>query len=112
MGVVAPADLRDRRALRSTIQPILAYLIMTTAYSILLSWVFLHTRGSVLIATWFHGAINVSQGYFLAGTDPDGPVLVAGPRVGRHGAGVGRGPRPWTVPSTARRRSDTRFQAV
>ncbi len=51
-------------------QPILAYLIMTTAYSILLSWVFLHTRGSVLIATLFHGAINVSQGYFLAGTDP------------------------------------------
>ena len=44
--------------------------IMTTAYSILLSWVFLHTRGSVLIATLFHGAINVSQGYFLAGTHP------------------------------------------
>ena len=47
-----------------------AFLIMTTAYSILLSWVFLHTRGSVLIATLFHGAINVSQGFFLAGTDP------------------------------------------
>ena len=51
-------------------QPIIAFLIMTTAYSILLSWVFLHTRGSVLIATLFHGAINVSQGFFLAGTDP------------------------------------------
>ncbi len=51
-------------------QPVVAFLIMTTAYSILLSWVFLHTRGSVLIATLFHGAINVSQGYFLAGTDP------------------------------------------
>ena len=47
-----------------------AFLIMSTAYSILLSWVFLHTRGSVLIATLCHGAINVSQGFFLAGTDP------------------------------------------
>jgi membrane protease YdiL (CAAX protease family) len=51
-------------------QPVVAFLIMTTAYSILLTWVFLHTRGSVLIATLFHGAINVSQGFFLAGTEP------------------------------------------
>lgn len=51
-------------------QPIVAFLIMTTAYSILLGWAFLHTRGSVLIATLFHGAINLSQGFFLAGTEP------------------------------------------
>ena len=51
-------------------QPIVAYLIMTTAYSIVLTWVFRPTRGSVLIATLLHGAINVSQGFFLAGTDP------------------------------------------
>jgi uncharacterized protein len=51
-------------------QPIAAFLIMTTAYSILMTWVFLKTRGSVLIATLFHGAINVFQGFFLAGTDP------------------------------------------
>jgi membrane protease YdiL (CAAX protease family) len=51
-------------------QPIVAFVGMTTAYSLLLSWVFLHTRGSVLIATLFHGAINVCQGFFLAGTDP------------------------------------------
>jgi uncharacterized protein len=50
--------------------PVVAYPIMTTSYSILLTWVFLHTRGSVLIATLFHGAINVSQGFFLAGVDP------------------------------------------
>ena len=43
---------------------------MTTAYSILMTWIFLHTRGSVLIATLFHGAINVCQGFFLAGTEP------------------------------------------
>lgn len=51
-------------------QPVVAFLIMTTAYSILMTWVFLRTGGSVLIATLFHGAINVSQGYFLAGTEP------------------------------------------
>ena len=51
-------------------QPIVAFLVLTTAYSILLSWVVLHARGSVLIATLFHGAINVFQGFFLAGVDP------------------------------------------
>jgi membrane protease YdiL (CAAX protease family) len=51
-------------------QPVVAFLIMTTAYSILMTWVFLRTGGSVLIATLFHGAINVSQGFFLAGTEP------------------------------------------
>jgi membrane protease YdiL (CAAX protease family) len=52
--------------------PVVAFLIMTTAYSILMTFVFQRTRGSVLIATLFHGAINVSQGFFLAGTDPAG----------------------------------------
>jgi uncharacterized protein len=51
-------------------QPVLAFLVLTTAYSILLSWVVLHARGSVLIATLLHGAINVFQGFFLAGVDP------------------------------------------
>ncbi len=51
-------------------QPIAAFLVMTTAYSILLSWVVLQARGSVLIATLFHGAINIFQGFFLAGVDP------------------------------------------
>lgn len=51
-------------------QPVVAFLIMTTAYSILLTWVFLRTKGSVLIATLFHGSINICQGFFLAGTDP------------------------------------------
>jgi multisubunit Na+/H+ antiporter MnhG subunit len=30
-----------------------------------MTWVFLHTLGSVLIATLLHGAINLSQGIFL-----------------------------------------------
>jgi hypothetical protein len=34
------------------------------------TWVYLHTGGSVLIATLLHGAINLSQGFFLGGIDP------------------------------------------
>jgi hypothetical protein len=46
-----------------------AFVLLTIEYSILMTWVFLHTLGSVLIATLFHGAINLSQGLFLAGLD-------------------------------------------
>src|SRR3712207_8645737 len=42
--------------------PISAFLLLTMAYSVLFTWIYLHTRGSVLIATLFHGAINLSQG--------------------------------------------------
>jgi uncharacterized protein len=50
--------------------PIPAFVLLTTAYSVLFTWIFLHTRGNVLIATLFHGAINLSQGLFLGGLDP------------------------------------------
>jgi uncharacterized protein len=50
--------------------PIPAFVLLTTAYSVLFTWIYLHTRGSVLIATLFHGAINLSQGLFLGGLDP------------------------------------------
>jgi membrane protease YdiL (CAAX protease family) len=49
--------------------PPTAFVLLTIEYSILMTWVFLHTAGSVLIATLFHGAINLSQGVFLAGVD-------------------------------------------
>jgi membrane protease YdiL (CAAX protease family) len=49
--------------------PPTAFVLLTIEYSILMTWVFLHTAGSVLIATLFHGAINLSQGMFLAGVD-------------------------------------------
>lgn len=49
--------------------PIVASLLLTVAYSVLLSWIYLHTRGSVLIATLVHGAINLSQALFLSGSD-------------------------------------------
>ena len=50
--------------------PLPAFLLLTLAYSVLFTWVYLHTRGSVLIATLFHGAINLSQGILLAGVEP------------------------------------------
>ena len=50
--------------------PIPAFVLLTVAYSVLFTWIYLHTRGSVLIATLFHGAINLSQGLFLGGLDP------------------------------------------
>ena len=46
--------------------PFVAFLLLTIEYSILMTWVFLHTSGSVLIATLFHGAINLSQGFSWA----------------------------------------------
>ncbi len=81
-------------------RPFGAFLVMTVSYSVLLGWAFLHTRGSVLIATQFHGAINLSQGFFLGGMDPAmqywllalvygvAAVVVAlalGPDLARHG---------------------------
>ena len=49
--------------------PLTAFVLLTIEYSILMTCVFLHTLGSVLIATLFHGAINLSQGIFLGGLD-------------------------------------------
>ena len=45
--------------------PLAAFVLLTVEYSILMTWLYLHTLGSVLLATLFHGAINVSQGVFL-----------------------------------------------
>ena len=49
--------------------PLTAFILLTIEYSILLTWLSLHTRGSVLIATLCHGAINLFQGLFLDGID-------------------------------------------
>ena len=45
-------------------------MLLTVAYSVLLTWVYLHARGSVLISTLLHGSINLSQGFLLGGIDP------------------------------------------
>jgi uncharacterized protein len=49
--------------------PATAFMLLTIEYSILMTWVFLHTQGSVLIATLFHGAINLSQGALVGTLD-------------------------------------------
>lgn len=50
--------------------PVPAFVLLTTAYSVLFTWLYLRTGGSVLITTLFHGAINFFQGFFLNGIDP------------------------------------------
>ncbi|HSK83440.1 MAG TPA: CPBP family intramembrane glutamic endopeptidase [Rubrobacter sp.] len=50
--------------------PFSAFMLLTTAYSVLFTWIYVHTAGSVLIATVFHSSINFSQGFFLGGMDP------------------------------------------
>ena len=50
--------------------PFSAFVLLTAAYSVVIGWVYVHTRGSVLIASLMHGAINLSQGFFLGGVNP------------------------------------------
>jgi membrane protease YdiL (CAAX protease family) len=50
--------------------PFSAFVLLTMAYSVVIGWVYVHTRGSVLIASLLHGSINLSQGFFLGGVDP------------------------------------------
>jgi membrane protease YdiL (CAAX protease family) len=49
--------------------PFVAFLVFTTGASILFTWLYLHTRGSLLLATLFHGAIN-SFGFVNNALDP------------------------------------------
>ena len=48
--------------------PFSAFVLLTMAYSVLIGWVYVHSRGSVLVATLMHGAINVSDedGWLMA----------------------------------------------
>jgi membrane protease YdiL (CAAX protease family) len=47
--------------------PLLAFVLSTVAYSVVFSFLFLHTRGSVLLATVLHAAINL---FSPVGMDP------------------------------------------
>jgi membrane protease YdiL (CAAX protease family) len=49
--------------------PFVAFLLFTTGASVLFTWLHLHTGGSLLIATLFHGAIN-SFGFVNNALDP------------------------------------------
>ena len=90
-------------------QPFWLILVDIPANSVIFTWVFLHTRGSVLLAMLLHGAANlfsVSPNVISAG-DLTLPllavaakwllivvlILVAGPNLAR-------GPRPETLPDT------------
>jgi CAAX protease family protein len=50
--------------------PFPAFVLLTVAYSVVIGCVFVHARGSVLMVSLLHGAINLSQGFFLGGVDP------------------------------------------
>jgi CAAX protease family protein len=50
--------------------PFSAFALLTIAYSVVIGWVYVHTGGSVLIAILLHGAINLSQGFFLGQVNP------------------------------------------
>ena len=87
--------------------PVWLLLMDITAKSVLFTWVFLHTRGSVLIAMLFHGATNL----FLVSPDVAStgdfalPLLAAvtkwvlvGVVIVVAGPGLARGPRPEALP--------------
>src|SRR5215211_5961334 len=93
-------------------QPVWLLLVDITAKSVLFTWVFLHTRGSVLIAMLFHGATNL----FLVSPDVAStgdltlPLLAAVAKwvlvvvvVVVAGPSLARGPRPEAVPRTLSR---------
>jgi membrane protease YdiL (CAAX protease family) len=49
--------------------PIPAHLVYVIALSVLFTWMYLHTRGSLLLATLFHGAVN-TLGFINPAVDP------------------------------------------
>jgi hypothetical protein len=74
------------------------------AYSVLVGWVYVHTGGSVLVATLLHGAINLSQGFFFGAVDAareywllagvyGGAALVFGSNLSRKPSVVASRPR-------------------
>ena len=80
-----------------------------TAKSVLFTWVFLHTRGSVLIAMLFHGATNlfIVSPVVASTGDLTLPLLAAAAKwvlvlllIVVAGPSLARGPRPETLPRT------------
>jgi membrane protease YdiL (CAAX protease family) len=88
-------------------EPIWPILVDNTAKSVLFTWVFLHTRGSLLMAILFHGATNLFQ--VSAGPTSPGdftlPLLAAVAKwmlvvvlVVVLGPNLARGPHPEALP--------------
>jgi membrane protease YdiL (CAAX protease family) len=93
-------------------QPVWLFLLDITAKSVLFTWVFLHTRGSVLLAILFHGATNlfVVSPMLPSTGDLTLPLLAAGAKwvlvvvvIVVAGPSLVRGPRPETLPRTLSR---------
>jgi membrane protease YdiL (CAAX protease family) len=92
--------------------PVWLFLLDIPAKSVLFTWVFLHTRGSVLLAMLFHGATNLfAVSPTLTGTsDLTLLLLAAGAKwvlvvvvIVVAGSGLARGPRPEALPRTLSR---------
>ena len=91
-------------------QPIWLFLLDITAKSVLFTWVFLHTRGSVLLAMLLHGAtnyFNVSPN-LISVDDLTLPLLAAAAKwvlvvvmIVVAGPNLARGPRPEALPNAA-----------
>jgi membrane protease YdiL (CAAX protease family) len=88
-------------------QPIWLLLLDITAKSVLFTWVFLHTRGSVLLAVLFHGATNLfNVSPNLISTDGlTLPLLAAAGKwvlvvvvIVVAGPNLARGPQPEALP--------------
>jgi len=90
-------------------QPIWLFLFDIPAKSVLFTWVFLHTRGSVLLAMLLHGAtnlFNVSPN-LISTDDLTLPLLAATAKwvlvvlvILVAGPSLARGPRPEALPKT------------
>lgn len=79
--------------------PFIAFLLFTTGASVLFTWLYRHTQGSLLIATVFHGAIN-SFGFVNNALDPaarwwvTGAVYIVAALIVSVIAGLNLGRRP------------------
>ena len=93
-------------------QPLWLFLVDITAKSVLFTWVFLHSRGSVLIAMLFHGATNlfIVSPVVASTGDLTLPLLAAVAKwvlilvlIVVAGPSLARGPRPEALPRTLSR---------
>jgi uncharacterized protein len=93
-------------------QPVWLFLLDITAKSVLFTWVFLHTRGSGLLARLFHGATNlfVVSPMLTSSGDLTFLLLAAGAKwvlvvvvIVVAGPGLARGPRPEALSGTLSR---------
>jgi uncharacterized protein len=88
-------------------QPVWVLLLDTTAKSVLFTWVFLHTRGSVLLAALFHATTNLfvvspvvaeagSVALLLLAASAKWVLVVV--VIAVVGPGLAKGPRPEVLP--------------